>query len=179
MWRSSRGRAEPVLSPFRAPTDELEPVIDLGKCGASERPAVLRLSATGSHGMWRLGAPSVIGVERHGVRRYCGGRSEATAFVTVVREIPNRLAICAFDTPSASSLRINAQSSKVITLQSLRSVHFSPSKPTSFRPSSTPVRWNKGQWSPSYGRLAIRLTVLGGHIVGAWQRLSRDGGSFA
>lgn len=44
--------------------------------------------------------------------------------MTVVREIPNRAAILAFGSPSAASLRINAQSSKVITLQSL-SVHFS------------------------------------------------------
>ena len=48
----------------------------------------------------------------------------ATAFTTVVREIANRSAIPFFGTPSAASLRINAQSSKVITLQSL-SVHFS------------------------------------------------------
>lgn len=44
--------------------------------------------------------------------------------MTVVLEIPNRSAICAFGTPSPASLRINAQSYKVITLQSL-SVHFS------------------------------------------------------
>jgi hypothetical protein len=50
--------------------------------------------------------------------------SEATALTTVVREIPNRAAIRAFGTPSPASRRINAQSSKVITLQS-SSVHFS------------------------------------------------------
>jgi hypothetical protein len=71
-----------------------------------------------------------------GRRSYFGGASDATAFSTVVREIAKRFAICAFGTPSASRLRINAQSSKVITLQS-SSVHFSPSTPTSFRASST------------------------------------------
>jgi hypothetical protein len=59
-----------------------------------------------------------------GVRSYEGGADEFTALITVVREILNRTAICAFGTPSAASLLINAQSSKVITLQSL-SVHFS------------------------------------------------------
>ena len=58
-----------------------------------------------------------------GLRSYLGGTSDATAFTTVVREIPRRDAIRAFGTPSAASLRINAQPSKVITLQSL-SVHF-------------------------------------------------------
>ncbi len=52
------------------------------------------------------------------VRTYFGGPSEATALITVVREIPSLLAICAFGTPSATSRRINAQSSKVITLRS-------------------------------------------------------------
>ncbi len=42
----------------------------------------------------------------------------------MVREIPNRSAIRAFGTPSEANLLINAQSSKVITLQS-SSVHFS------------------------------------------------------
>ena len=41
---------------------------------------------------------------------------EATAFTTVVREIPNRLAIAACGTSSAASLLISAQSSIVITL---------------------------------------------------------------
>ncbi|WP_374978296.1 hypothetical protein ACEYYH_17530 [Microbacterium trichothecenolyticum] len=44
--------------------------------------------------------------------------------ITVVREIPKRSAIRAFGSPSAASLLMSAQSSKVITLQSL-SVHFS------------------------------------------------------
>jgi hypothetical protein len=39
--------------------------------------------------------------------------------MTVVLEIPSRCAIRAFGTPSAASLLISAQSSKVITLQSL------------------------------------------------------------
>ncbi len=47
------------------------------------------------------------------------------------REIPNRSAICAFGTPSAANLRINAQSSKVITLQSL-SAHFSTGRDAQF-----------------------------------------------
>ena len=59
-----------------------------------------------------------------GDRSYLGGPLEFTALITVVREIPNRAAICAFGTPSEASLLISAQSSKVITLQSL-SVHFS------------------------------------------------------
>ncbi len=59
-----------------------------------------------------------------GDRSYFGGADDATAFTTVVREIPNRSAICFFGTPSTASLRINAQSSKVITLQS-SSVHLS------------------------------------------------------
>jgi len=44
--------------------------------------------------------------------------------MTVVREMPSRAAICAFGIPSAANPRINAQSSKVITLQS-SSVHSS------------------------------------------------------
>src|SRR4051812_42432104 len=59
-----------------------------------------------------------------GDRSYFGGDVDATAFTTVVREIAKRSAICFFGTPSAASLRISAQSSTVITLQSL-SVHFS------------------------------------------------------
>ena len=65
-------------------------------------------------------------------RSYRGGACEFTALMTVVREIPNRSAIRAFGTPSPASLLISAQSSKVITLQSL-SVHFSPPKLSSFR----------------------------------------------
>ena len=72
-----------------------------------------------------------------GVRSYLGGASEFTALMTVVREIPNRSAIRAFGTPSAASLLISAQSSKVITLQSL-SAHFSPPKLFSFRAPPTP-----------------------------------------
>src|SRR3546814_4312181 len=71
-----------------------------------------------------------------GVRSYCGGESDRTALNTVVLEIPNLAAMRAFGTPSAANLRINAQSSKVITLQS-SSVHFSPPKLTSFRAPST------------------------------------------
>ena len=69
-------------------------------------------------------------------RSYLGGPAEFTALITVVREIPSRSAIRAFGTPSAASLLINAQSSKVITLPSL-SAHFSPPKLFSFRAPST------------------------------------------
>ena len=72
-----------------------------------------------------------------GRRSYFGGAVEATAFTTVVREIPNRSAICFFGTPSAASRRINAQSSTVITLQS-SSVHFRASLLTSFQAPPTP-----------------------------------------
>ena len=50
-------------------------------------------------------------------RSYFGGAVDCTALATVVREILNRAAIRAFGTPSAASLLIDAQSSKVITLQ--------------------------------------------------------------
>jgi hypothetical protein len=56
--------------------------------------------------------------------------------MTEVREMPSRSAIRALGTPSAASLLISAQSSKVITLQS-SSVHFSPPKLFSFRAPST------------------------------------------
>jgi hypothetical protein len=52
-----------------------------------------------------------------GARSYFGGSVDATARSTVFREIPNLAAIRIFGTPSAANLRINAQSSKVITLQ--------------------------------------------------------------
>jgi hypothetical protein len=80
-----------------------------------------------------------------GVRSYRGGTSGATTLPTVVRVIPNRLAIAAFGSPSSASRRINAQSSKVITLQS-SSVHFSPSELSSFRASST-LRARVEVWS--------------------------------
>src|SRR5680860_1205389 len=61
-----------------------------------------------------------------GEREYSGGPTEATAFATVFLEILRSLAICAFDTPSLRcSLRINAQSSKVITFPSWVGAHFS------------------------------------------------------
>ena len=66
-----------------------------------------------------------------GGRSYFGGSVDATAWATVLREIPNRSAIRAFGTPSAANLRINAQSSKVITLQSL-SAHFSTGRDAQF-----------------------------------------------
>ena len=66
-----------------------------------------------------------------GARSYFGGSLDATARATVFREIPNRSAIRVFGTPSAANLRINAQSSKVITLQSL-SAHFSTGRDAQF-----------------------------------------------
>ena len=57
-------------------------------------------------------------VDLVGARSYFGGDVDATAFATVFREICSRSAICDFGTPSAANLRINAQSSKVITLRS-------------------------------------------------------------
>ncbi|GAA1971523.1 hypothetical protein GCM10009776_37990 [Microbacterium deminutum] len=46
---------------------------------------------------------------------YFGGRSDANALSTVDRPIPNCLATCRCGTPSATSRRINAQSSTEIT----------------------------------------------------------------
>ena len=66
-----------------------------------------------------------------GSRSYLGGTDDATARATVFREIPNRSAIRAFGTPSAASLLINAQSSKVITLQS-SCAHFPNGKTAQF-----------------------------------------------
>ncbi len=71
-------------------------------------------SASTSNNSWTLASNGVNAVPacRRSLR---GGASEATAFTTVVRETPNRAAIRAIGTPTAASLRINAQSSKVIT----------------------------------------------------------------
>jgi hypothetical protein len=73
------------------------------------------------------------------LRSYFGGASDFTALMTVVRETPSRCAIRAFGTPSAANLLISAQSSKVITPQSL-SAHFSPPKLLSFRAPPTDVK---------------------------------------
>jgi hypothetical protein len=70
-------------------------------------------------------------VASNGGREYFGGSLDATALATVFREICNRPAICMCGTPSAASLRIKAQSSKVITLQSL-SAHFSTGRDAQF-----------------------------------------------
>ncbi len=48
------------------------------------------------------------------------------------RDTPNLAAILAFGTPSAASLLINAQSSIVITLPSLKSAHFSSAATAQF-----------------------------------------------
>jgi transposase-like protein len=73
------------------------------------------------------GSNGVNDVAATGARSYLGGSVELTALATVLRESPNRSAIRAFGTPSAANLRINAQSSKAITLQ-VSSAHFSPSR---------------------------------------------------
>lgn len=95
-----------------------------------------------------------------GVRSYCGGESVRTAFSTVVREIPSLAAIRAFGTPSAANRRINAQSSKVITLQS-SSVHFSPPKLTSFR---APPTAGMAESSVARKRVRHRATGLEGTL---------------
>jgi hypothetical protein len=59
--------------------------------------------------------------EPFGARRYCGGRSEASARSTVFREIPSCRATARADKPSARcNRRISAQSSTWITLSSSR-----------------------------------------------------------
>ena len=61
-----------------------------------------------------------------GAREYSGGPCEAIASATVLLEIPICLAIRAFGNFSLTcNLRINAQSSKVITSPSWISAHFS------------------------------------------------------
>ena len=82
-----------------------------------------------------VGVRGILDSAGHG--SYFGGPSEVTAFTTVVLEIPNRRAMLAFGTPSADNLLINAQSSTVITLQSLRVFTFRAPLPSSFQPPST------------------------------------------
>ena len=54
-------------------------------------------------------------------RSYCGGPEDRNAFDTVLRDNPNRRAICACAIPSEPcNRRINAQSSTVITPPSSR-----------------------------------------------------------
>ena len=54
-------------------------------------------------------------------RSYCGGPDDRNAFATVLRDNPNRRAICACAIPSEPcNRRINAQSSTVITPPSSR-----------------------------------------------------------
>jgi hypothetical protein len=90
----------------------------------------------------RTAGSNAVNDDGPGFRSYRGGASEFTALMTVLREIPNCAAIRAFGTPSAASLLISAQSSKVITLQSL-SAHFSPPQLFSFR--APPTRNGVGQ----------------------------------
>lgn len=81
------------------------------------------MSAVSANNARTRGSNAVNDVDA-GFRRYFGGASEATAAVTVFLAMPNLRAIAAFGTPSAASLLISAQSSMVITLQSLKSAHF-------------------------------------------------------
>ena len=72
------------------------------------------------------------------LRSYLGGASDATAFTTVVREIPPKpRRDPSIRNSLAANHLINAQSSKVITLHRGSGVHFSPSKVFSFRASPT------------------------------------------
>jgi hypothetical protein len=80
-------------------------------------------------------------VSTTGARSYFGGSVDFTALVTVLREIPNRSAIRVCGTPSAANLLINAQSSKVITLQ-VSALTFRPAELLSFQPASTPRSMN-------------------------------------
>ncbi|WP_370629996.1 hypothetical protein [Tessaracoccus sp. OS52] len=75
-----------------------------------------------------------------GLRSYFGGESEAIARKTVVLDAPNLFAIRVFGTPSAANLRINAQSSVVITPQSLMSVHCSSAETVYFPSAVDTVR---------------------------------------
>ncbi len=97
-----------------------------------------------SHHQQRCGGDG--SVSGRAARSYRGGDPEATALTTVVRETPNLAAILAFGEPSAASLLINAQSSKVITLQS-SSAHFSSAD-------------DSREISPLPQRLSIQTTQL-------------------
>ena len=57
----------------------------------------------------RTSASNGVNDVGRGDRSYRGGPTEFTALITVVHEIPNLAAIRAFGSPSAASLRINAQ----------------------------------------------------------------------
>ena len=148
-------RREPQVALRRVPGRPRQPIRRIDRCGAraaaasrshgtsgstrSSRPARRAPSPACpdvSASSARTRASNGVNDVGSGARSYRGGDSELTALITVVREIPNRSAICAFGTPSAASLLINAQSSKVITLQSL-SVHFSAPLLSSFRAPST------------------------------------------
>src|SRR5680860_1211061 len=98
-----------------------------------------------------------------GEREYSGGPTEATAFATVFLEILRSLAICAFDTPSLRcSLRINAQSSKVITFPSWVGAHFS--SVTSAQFSTVIDRWTvtSAAASPAHhGMITYTLSYTG------------------
>lgn len=79
-----------------------------------------------SSSSWRAWCSNGSKLVDTGARTYSGGSTAATALATVFLEILRSLAICAFETPSLRcSVRINAQSSKVITFPSWVGAHFS------------------------------------------------------
>jgi len=109
-----------------------------------------------------------------GVRTYLGGASELTAFTTVVRETPSLTAIRACGSPSAASLLISAQSSKVITLRSSSSGHFSPAKSFSLRPAPTePPRDRFGQIKSGQTAALHAPAAAGGVLASDPDRLIR------
>ena len=89
------------------------------------------MSGNSDNSAFTRGSTGVNDVASPGGREYFGGFVDAIALATVLREIPSLSAIRDFGTPSAASLRIKAQSSKVITLQSL-SAHFSTGRDAQF-----------------------------------------------
>lgn len=107
--------------------------------------------------------------------------------ITVFLAMPNLRAIAAFGTPSATSLLINAQSSKVITLRSSKSAHFSSA---STAQSSSAVDSPAGSITRALSRSAINTpcparfgqAVLGPAIIlavgrqrpSAWDRHVAD-----
>ena len=92
----------------------------------------------------------------------------------VVREIPNLTAIRACGSPSAASLLISPQSSKVITLRSSSSGHFSPAKSFSLRPAPTePPRDRFGQIKSGQTAALHAPAAAGGVLASDPDRLIR------
>ena len=97
---------------------------------------------------WELAAPldgALDATEAGGVDDDVQGVAETVS--------GGRTAICAFGTPSATSLRIRAQSSKVITPQSSRVFTFQASQLSSFR--AAPTLWLSRR-ATTQGDIAIR-----------------------